>query len=551
MVQKTSPWLEGAYGWDFGEGGWNAGMDENLLKFSFMFDRNVDSVSATLPPAVNGQAHFNTTDNRFYFAVGTTYYSSACPKWMTFQLRDTGTSYQFNGVSVNEIDSISSLDSRLEAVEMTISQLGSAAFEDVEAFATSAELDIVEGQAQAYTDTLRQDIESSGGAGVVGYGGTTVENTLDTLLPITQNITFRVPDDFPTLQAACVEASKYAPGNNFLITVQIQAGHQLTAPLDLRNVYLPHVRITSLYSPVLLAPGFVGATVTFDTFADGAIIVGVNARLPELACLIDAQGVGGSGYTVLQGSEGHVSGGAGVINAGKFGLYLADGARCRATLANFSLANWGNRVTVGSYLSAATINCSGAKTELYSGTNRTAAMDVSRGSVAYITGSVGNESNLQNSAGRGLAVRRSFVSATSVNCSGAAVDGVRAEAGAWIAFALSTADGCGVDNIACYGSWIDASGGVSAVNAGRYGLLCQDGGKVNARNAVLTGAATRGVSAVAGGSAIVNNANCRKGASDSTTDIFVSDGSIIHAVGATGGTNITPLTLNVAGLIFK
>jgi hypothetical protein len=163
MVQKTSPWLEGAYGWDFGEGGWNTGMDENLLKFSFMFDRNVDSVSATLPPAVNGQAHFNTTDNRFYFAVGTTYYSSACPKWMTFQLRGTGVSYQFNGVSVNEIDSISSLDSRLEAVELTISQLGSAAFESADSFASQAELDVVEAQSQTYTDTLRQDITDDGG----------------------------------------------------------------------------------------------------------------------------------------------------------------------------------------------------------------------------------------------------------------------------------------------------------------------------------------------------------------------------------------------------
>ena len=25
MTQQLSPWLEGAYGWNFGEGGWNTG----------------------------------------------------------------------------------------------------------------------------------------------------------------------------------------------------------------------------------------------------------------------------------------------------------------------------------------------------------------------------------------------------------------------------------------------------------------------------------------------------------------------------------------------
>jgi len=72
MAQQLSPWLEGAYGWSLGEGGWNSGMDQNLLKFSFMFDRNVDSIVASLPAAVNGQAYYLTTDNRLYFAVGTT-----------------------------------------------------------------------------------------------------------------------------------------------------------------------------------------------------------------------------------------------------------------------------------------------------------------------------------------------------------------------------------------------------------------------------------------------------------------------------------------------
>lgn len=160
MPQQLSPWLEGAYGWSFGEGGWNSGMDQNLLKFSFMFDRNVDSITAALPPAVSGQAHYLTTDNRLYFAVGTTYFSTPVPKWFTVIVRSTGQSHQFNGASLSQTDTPTQLDSRLDAVELTVSSLGTAAFEDVEFFTTQAELDVVSAQSENYTDDLRDYLEA-------------------------------------------------------------------------------------------------------------------------------------------------------------------------------------------------------------------------------------------------------------------------------------------------------------------------------------------------------------------------------------------------------
>lgn len=152
MPQQQSPFLEGKYGWNFGEGGWNTGMDENLLKFSFMFDRNVDGIVGSLPSAVNGESYFLTTDNRLYFAVGTTWYSSPVPKWFEFKIRSSGDVYQFNGTAAVQVESPAGLDSRLDAVELTLSTLGTAAFEDVEFFATQPELDVVEANAQAYTD---------------------------------------------------------------------------------------------------------------------------------------------------------------------------------------------------------------------------------------------------------------------------------------------------------------------------------------------------------------------------------------------------------------
>lgn len=123
MPQKTSPFLEGKWGWNYGENNWNTGADENWLKFSYMFDRNVDGIVSSLPPAVNGKAYFNTTDNRFYFVVDGTYYSSPCPKWFVFVVRTTGEQYQFDGTSTNIIPSNAGIVSRLEAVELTLTNI--------------------------------------------------------------------------------------------------------------------------------------------------------------------------------------------------------------------------------------------------------------------------------------------------------------------------------------------------------------------------------------------------------------------------------------------
>lgn len=125
MAEKTSPFLEAKWGWPYGSNGWNTGADENWLKFSYMFDRNVDGIVSSLPPAVSGQAYFNTTDNRFYFVVDGTYYSSPCPKWFVFNLRSSGDSYQFNGSSLTLLESISSLDSRVDDVELITTGLKS------------------------------------------------------------------------------------------------------------------------------------------------------------------------------------------------------------------------------------------------------------------------------------------------------------------------------------------------------------------------------------------------------------------------------------------
>lgn len=105
MAQQTSPFLEGKFGWSLGESNWNLGMDENLLKFSYMFDKNIDGIVSSLPAVVNGTAYFNTTDNRIYFAVGGSYKSTPTPKWFIVTNRTSGQTYQFNGTALAAIDS--------------------------------------------------------------------------------------------------------------------------------------------------------------------------------------------------------------------------------------------------------------------------------------------------------------------------------------------------------------------------------------------------------------------------------------------------------------
>lgn len=225
-MTQQAPWLETAYGWAYGENGWNTGMDSNLLKFSVMFDRNVDSIVASLPPAVNGQVHYNTSDNRIYFAVNTTYFSTPVPKWFTIVVRTTGVTWQFNGTSISQVASVTTLDSRLDAVELTLSSLGSAAFEDVSAFATQVELDVVEGQAQGYTDSLRSDIAST-----IPTKGSSLVGGL-----ISQSLTLNVPSQFITIQDAFTYLSKYTIARDAVVTIKVADGtYTLTGSINLNH----------------------------------------------------------------------------------------------------------------------------------------------------------------------------------------------------------------------------------------------------------------------------------------------------------------------------
>lgn len=169
MTQQISPFLESKYGWNYGESGWNTGADENFLKYGYLLNNNVNGVVSALPALVNGEAYFLTTDSRFYFAVGGNWYSSPCPKWFIFKIKDSGDFWWYNGVSAVAISNPQQLSDAITTIQSSISSLGTAAYVNIEDLATQAELDIASAQAAAYTDTLRSDLSADAGSSLVGF----------------------------------------------------------------------------------------------------------------------------------------------------------------------------------------------------------------------------------------------------------------------------------------------------------------------------------------------------------------------------------------------
>ena len=166
MTQQTSPFVEGKYGWSYGEDGWNVGADENWLKYGYLLDNNVNGVVSALPTLVNGESYFLTADSRFYFAVGGNWYSSPCPKWFIFKIKDSGDFWWYDGVSAVAISNPQQLSDAITTIQ---SSLGTAAYVNIEDLATQAELDIASAQAAAYTDTLRSDLSADTGSSLVGF----------------------------------------------------------------------------------------------------------------------------------------------------------------------------------------------------------------------------------------------------------------------------------------------------------------------------------------------------------------------------------------------
>lgn len=362
--------------------------------------------------------------------------------------------------------------------------------------------------------------------------------------------TLYVPHDFADMPAAFDFLRQRPVRKGQTIQLRLQAGYYITKGVPFKYDDFSQVRITSDDAQVPLASTFVGVNVTSDHFEVNSLFVGYMSKMPRLECLINMGTYGGCGYVVTGNSDGFIAGGCGVIYAGAFGLYVNTGSRCLAANSNFSFAGWGNRVTVNGFLSAPQANFSRARNATYLTVNTVANLDVSRGSVVYCTGTVSLMTTLNLGAGHGLAVRRSFVSATHTDCGQNGLNGLDADIGSVVAFTGSRAVSNTGSGIAAIGGRVDANDGVFNTN-GNYNIYADGGGDITARNCNAGGAGNQCVRAANGSRINISGASVRKTGVDGTSDIVATQGSIIHAVGAAGGTNTPTNALSSNGLIFK
>lgn len=122
MVQKTDPFIGSNYGWDNGENAWGEGMNENLLQFSFLHNRRINGVVASLPGSPSdGDAYFLTTDSRVYFRADGVWYNSAVPVGTSFILKSNETEYKYDGTNLLSIEN-------KQHLTRDIAALSSAAF---------------------------------------------------------------------------------------------------------------------------------------------------------------------------------------------------------------------------------------------------------------------------------------------------------------------------------------------------------------------------------------------------------------------------------------
>lgn len=302
MTQQTSPFVEGKYGWSYGEDGWNVGADENWLKYGYLLDNNVNGVVSTLPTLVDGESYFLTADSRFYFAVGGNWYSSPCPKWFIFKIKDSGDFWWYDGVSAVAISNPQQLSDAITTIQ---SSLGTAAYVNIEDLATQAELDIASTQAAAYTDTLRSDLSADAGSSLVGFKqrgtGSVPRSMLDKARDAVNVKDFGAVGDGVADDTAAINAAKNALPSNLATgaggIIYFPAGvYRITSPIYVR------------YGQTLMGAGSSASVTKLSidpTFAGDAAVVAVD----NLASFIPAHivnlsidgnnvpGVGGILYT--------------------------------------------------------------------------------------------------------------------------------------------------------------------------------------------------------------------------------------------------------------
>lgn len=129
MIQ--SPYFDINYGWPYGSDGWNTGMDENLVRLSFLARNAVNEFVNTLPPSpAPGYSCILNSDGLAYVWLGDGYVFTPLEDGYEFLTLADGKYWRKDGPSYIEIpspisldDRATSLESRMGVVENDLSQV--------------------------------------------------------------------------------------------------------------------------------------------------------------------------------------------------------------------------------------------------------------------------------------------------------------------------------------------------------------------------------------------------------------------------------------------
>lgn len=146
------------------------------------------------------------------------------------------------------------------------------------------------------------------------------------VIEVRQSITVRIPSDAPTLQIALDHISVAV--SQVRITLLIESGHTPSTSVYLHDGDYSNFRITSESSPVTISP----LLARIDLFH------GFNAKMPTLACLVDAGGYGMNGIFLEANSTMTIESGCGIKNAYNTGLLAQSGSTACAKGSNFTYA---------------------------------------------------------------------------------------------------------------------------------------------------------------------------------------------------------------------
>lgn len=143
---------------------------------------------------------------------------------------------------------------------------------------------------------------------------------------------------------------------------------------------------------------------------------------------------------------------------------------------------------------------------------------------------------------------------------------------------VKVASGCGIKAAGGNGLFAQTGGHIAANgsdfrNAVECGAMIAGGTRASLQSAILTGCGTGldagnastvhaagancggctdyGVLVKSAASVFLGAGNARKGSTDSNTDIFITQGGVISALGSNGGANVAPNTVTLAGIIYR